>query len=105
MDQITNLIIVALVLIILIVLVMTALMKRAKNDPESLKNTIVDVLDLDLDLEMEEYNETRKAEVFSRDARPKVPDPNDYRYWLAVMEARRRADRMNDESIEDMELW
>lgn len=103
MNQVTNLIIVALVLIALIVIVMIALMKRAKNDPESLRNRIVD--GMDLDVELEEYDETRKAEVFSRASRPAAPDPNDYRYWLAVMESRRRQDQLNNESIEDMELW
>lgn len=100
MEQMNNYIIIAIVLILLAVIVLTALVKRAKNDPESLENKFFS------DFDMYDAVENRGgALVASRAARPVYPDPNDPRYIIAKMKEKQYEERMKKERIEDIELW
>lgn len=110
MNQVGNFVIIALVLAVLAAVVIIALIKRAKNDPESLKNTILEHVHIPDDAD-ELYDivvrfDSARDKV-SRAARPKYPDSNDYREWMAVMEDRNRKaqEKIQNQSLEDLELW
>lgn len=110
MNQVGNFIIIALVLAVLAAIVVIALITRAKNDPESLKNSILDHVNIPAEADdlydvVEHYDDTRNR--VSRAARPKYPDSNDYREWMAIMEekSKRAQERMEKQSLEDLELW
>ncbi len=105
-----NYIIIILVLVVLAVIVVAALMKRAKHDPESFRNTILDHVNVADDAYdfydiVIHYNDPR--EVVSRDARPKIPDSKDYEEQLAAMEekSRKAQEELEKQDIEDLELW
>lgn len=104
MEQMTNYLILIVVLIILIVIVVVSLSKRAKNDPKSLENQFYDFShDIKGFDDLNLYDTVHKAELVSRASRPKYPSSNDYRDWLAMMEARNA--QKEKESLEEMELW
>lgn len=110
MSQVSSFIIIVLILIVLAAFVLFSLMKRAKNDPESLKNSILDHVNIPDEADefydiVEHYTDPR--DLVSRSARPKYPDSNDYREWMAVMEekSKKAQERLEKQSLEDLELW
>ena len=110
MNQGTNFVIIALVLIVLAAIVVIALMKRAKNDPESFRNTILDHVNVADDAYefydiVVHYNNPR--DLASRTARPELPDSDTYKKELAATEekSRKAQEKLANQDIEDLELW
>ena len=110
MNQVSSFIIIAIVLAVLAVIVVVSLMKRAKHDPASFRNPILEHVNVSDDAYefydiVSHYNNPR--DTASRAARPQYPDSDAYKEELAAMEekSRKAQEELEKQDIEDVELW
>ena len=95
-----NLIIVLLILVVLAAIVVTALMHRAKNDPDSFKHRMAEEFEM-----FDVVNHYSISDVVSRASRPAYPDINDPKYTLAWAKEKEAEERIKMAKLEDLELW
>ena len=95
-----NLIIVLVILVVLAAIVVSALMKRAKNDPDSFKHRMAEEFEM-----FDVVNHYSPADVVSRASRPAYPDLNDPKYMVAWAKEKEAEEKMKMAKLEDLELW